>query len=123
MLRFIRMSMTLSVLIAATLAAGLLTTLPAHAQIAAARQLTTASPQAEPARLCGTNSSRSRRCFFGNRECLKNGKSQADCDRALSICRSCIDGMVACARQAANSCAVCTERYSSCMAPWVALID
>lgn len=78
---------------------------------------------AEPARLCGTNSSRSRRCFFGNRECLRNGHSKADCDRATAICHSCISSMVACARVAANSCADCTEHYSTCMQPWVALIE
>ena len=78
---------------------------------------------AAPARLCGTNSSRSRRCFFGNRECLKNGHSKDECDKALAICRSCIDGMVACARQPSNSCGVCYERYGACMQPWVAIIE
>ena len=78
---------------------------------------------AEPARLCGTNSSRSRRCFFGNRECHRAGHSKADCDRAIAICHSCISNMVACARVAANSCADCTEHYSTCMQPWVALIE
>ena len=78
---------------------------------------------AEPARLCGTNSSRSRRCFFGNRECLRNGHSKAECDKALAICHSCIDGMVACARQPSSSCGVCYERYGACMQPWVAIIE
>ena len=77
----------------------------------------------EPVRLCGTNSSRSRRCYFGNRECLRNGHSQEQCDRALAICRSCIDGMVACSRQASSSCGVCYERYGTCMQPWVALVE
>lgn len=78
---------------------------------------------AEPARLCGTNSSRSRRCNFGHRDCIASGKSQERCDRALAICRSCITGMVACMRQTSTACSTCTDRYSTCMQPWVELMD
>lgn len=77
----------------------------------------------EPARICGTNSSRSRRCNFGHRDCLAAGKGEAACNRALAICRSCIDVMVACQRQTALSCATCTQRYGDCMAPWVEIMS
>lgn len=84
---------------------------------------TTAYQATEPVRLCGTNSSRSRRCNFGHQDCLNSGKSKKDCDKALSICRTCIDVMVACMRQTSISCATCTQRYSDCMAPWVEMMS
>ena len=77
----------------------------------------------EPVRLCGTNSSRSRRCNFGFSDCLASGKSGAVCEQALLVCRSCITSMVACSRQTETSCTVCQERYGVCMRPWVKLMD
>jgi hypothetical protein len=95
---------------------------PAAAQHVGVGALPSVTSAAEPARLCGTNSSRSRRCYFGNKECLRNGHSQANCDRALAVCHSCIVAMVACARETSTSCATCQERYGSCMQLWVDLI-
>ena len=73
----------------------------------------------EPVRLCGTNSSRSRRCNFGFRDCVQAGTAAKECERALGICRSCIDVIVACMRTTGTSCATCTQRYDACMQPWV----
>jgi hypothetical protein len=75
----------------------------------------------EPVRLCGTNSSRSRRCNFGYRDCLRDGREDALCLKALSICRACITKMVACSRNTAASCTECHEQYGACMEPWVKL--
>ena len=96
---------------------------PTEAQRIGPTSMQQAGSSAQPARLCGTNSSRSRRCNFGYRDCNQSGKSQATCDKALGICRSCIDTIVACMRQTSTTCADCHQRYDVCMQPWLELMD
>ena len=83
-----------------------------------------APPIAEPVLLCGNVWVKTKYVLPQNcaKACKNQGHTAAQCAKLVPLCRSCWQGLQACANNPtippAQRCKVCTDRYAACMKPF-----